>query len=515
MKSWIKENKYGLFLFFLSALLLLSFLGMSPLIDPDEPVYGETAKEMLLAGDWLSPRIFGNFWYDKPPLFYWLEMISYSILGISDYTSRLPSALVGMITVGYVYIQGKNIFNKQIAFTSSLVLLTSLGFIYIGKASITDMTLLFTLTVAMLSFYQEKYYLAYAFCGFALLAKGPIGYGFPALIMLCYIIFCRHWSLLKTMKIPQGICIAFLIGLPWYILMYHVHGEAFLDTFIGYHNIARFTAPEHPGQNNYFFFFPILLIAMMPWSGAIIPAVARCIKKQDPFKDILSFCLIWASFIFIFFSISKTQLVTYIAPMFPPTAYIIGWYIYRTRIENHLPKLWIGTMIFFCILFISCNALPLHQDAEFFKPAILWGSSFFAVLTIVPAILLYKRKWQAGIGAVVVTMLLFVISAFGIVLPSLEEYITIRPMAQKTVEIYDGFSTIYIDKFVRPGMAFYSNIYGTEWNHAKAEDFAHPDKTYYLMTKSYYRQLCLRYPTLQQYPVLAETSTQILVINHP
>ena len=87
---------------------------------------------------------------------------------------------------------------------------------------------------------------------------------------------------------------------------------------------------------------------MMPWSGAIIPAIARCIKRQDPFKDILSFCLIWASFIFIFFSISKTQLVTYIAPMFPPAAYIIGWYIYRTRIENHLPKLWIGTMGWTC-----------------------------------------------------------------------------------------------------------------------------------------------------------------------
>ena len=101
MKNWLWENRYGLSLFLLAALILLPFLGAAPLIDPDEPVYGQTAKEMLAAGDWLSPRIYGNFWYDKPPLFYWLEMISYSILGISDYASRLPSAILGIGTIMY------------------------------------------------------------------------------------------------------------------------------------------------------------------------------------------------------------------------------------------------------------------------------------------------------------------------------------------------------------------------------------------------------------------------------
>ncbi|WP_418521259.1 ArnT family glycosyltransferase, partial [Megasphaera massiliensis] len=93
MKQWLYDNRYGLIVALVAAIILLPFLGAVPLMDPDEPVYGETAREMLAAGDWLSPRIFGNYWYDKPPFFYWLEMISYSLFGATDFASRLPSAL--------------------------------------------------------------------------------------------------------------------------------------------------------------------------------------------------------------------------------------------------------------------------------------------------------------------------------------------------------------------------------------------------------------------------------------
>ena len=514
MKSWLWENRYGLSIFLLAAIILLPFLGAAPLIDPDEPVYGETAKEMLAAGDWLSPRIYGHFWYDKPPLFYWLEMISYTLFGITDYTSRLPSAITGIATVLYVYVQGKKIFNKEIAVTAAFALTTSLGFIYIGKASVTDMTLMLTLTVAMLSFYRKQYYIAYAFCGLALLAKGPIGYGFPALIMLFYIILCRHWSLLKTMKIPQGILLAFLVGLPWYFLMYQAHGNDFLDTFIGYHNITRFTAPEHPGQNRFYLYIPVLLAAMMPWSGAIIPAIHRFWKEKGPYKDALAFCLIWAAFIFVFFSVSKTQLVTYIAPMFPPTALFIGWYAYDCKSRNVRPTFWIILLVVLGIAFAACNGVPLNPDAEFYKPVILWVSILFAIVTLIPAILFYKKQWHAAFMTIAVTMTVFTGIAFGISIPTLEDYISTRSIAHKMETVYDGNSAVYIDKFIRPGMAYYADLYGVEWNHAQAEDFALPDKTYYIITKTYYNRMIAAYPAVAQYPVLDETATQIIVVNH-
>ena len=393
MKDWIVKNRYGLSVALVAAMILLPFLGAVPLMDPDEPVYGETAKEMLLAGDWLSPRIFGQYWYDKPPLFYWLEMLSYSFFGISDVASRLPSAVMAMATAVYVYVQGREMFNKPIAFLAALFLVTSMGFMYIGKAAVTDMTLMFTLTVTMVSFYRKKYYIAYIFCGLSLLVKGPIGYAFPALIMLLYLAWTRQWSLMKEMKIPQGILLAFLVGLPWYILMYKVHGEVFLDTFIGYHNITRFAAPEHPGQNSLFFFIPILFAAMMPWTAALFPTLRRLFKKRDPFKDTLQYCFVWAAFIFVFFSLSKTQLVTYIAPMFPPTAYLLGWYWYRCYIERKFSRPLLVSFYILGLLLLASNAIPLHENAAFFRPAIAWGSGLLAAALFLPAWCLWRRPF--------------------------------------------------------------------------------------------------------------------------
>lgn len=499
-------------------MILLPFLNAMPLIDPDEPVYGQTAREMLEAGDWLSPRIYGEFWYDKPPLFYWLEMMSYSLGGISSFTSRLPSALLGMATVGFLYHEGKEMFNKDIAFFSASILVTMLGFLYIGKAAITDMTLVFTLTVAMVSFYRQKYYRAYIFCGLALLAKGPVGYAFPALIMLLYIILCRHWHLLREMKIPQGIVLAFAVGLPWYFLMYQAHGDAFLDTFIGYHNITRFAAPEHPGRNSIFLYIPIFLGAILPWTPAIFPALYRLKKKRDPFKDALLFCLIWAAFIFVFFSLSKTQLVTYIAPMFPPVAYILGWYGYRCRIEGHTPHVVLATALLLGFVMLACNFIPLHENDQFYRIAIHWGSVILACALCLPAFLLWKRHGWAAFFATAITMAVFAWASFAFILPKFENHITSKNAVAVLENAYDDRSPLYIEKFLRPGYAFYGRYYGQEWDETKDMDFTalrHDEKTYIVMTKRAFYKLAKTQPVIEDFGIAAQTPTQVILINHP
>lgn len=519
MKEFVQEHLCGSLVLVLAAIILLPFLGWFPLTDPDETVYGLTAREMLHAGDWLSPQIYGQYWYDKPPLFYWLEMMSYSIFGVSDFTSRLPSALVAIGTLLYFYTQGKAIFNRSIAFLSTLVLLTSLGFMYIGKAAVTDMTLVSTLTVTMLAFYRQKYYLAYGFCGLALLAKGPVGYGFPALIMLLYIICTRQWSLIKTMKIPTGILLAFVVGLPWYIAMYHVHGQIFLDTFIGFHNITRFTAPEHPGQNSLFFFVPIFLGAMLPWTGAFFPAVYRLFKKRDPFKDPLLFCFIWAAFIFVFFSVSKTQLVTYIAPMFPPTAYIIGWYFYRLYIEKKHSIAMFSISLLIAVALLGANFIPLNEGALFFRPVIRSASLLLAASVAIPAIFLWRKQLQRALVSAICVMVLFMGSAFAIILPQLSDYISSAPSADSIRNAYDDHSPLYIEKFLRPGITYYSGLKSVEWSEDHPLDFAallhNPEKAYIIMTKSTYRKTCQLQPALQQYGIAANLPNQLILINHP
>ena len=519
MKHCFFENRYGLTVAYMAAIILLPFLGIAPLMDPNEPVYGQTAKEMLLAGDWLSPRIYGQFWYDKPPLFYWLEMLSYSLLGISDWSSRLPSAVAAVTTALFVYVQGKDLFNQTIAFMATLILLTSVGFMYVGKAAVTDMTLMLTLTVAMISLYQGKYYRAYAFCGLALLAKGPVGYAFPALIMLLYMAATRQWALLRTMKIPQGLCIAFLVGLPWYVFMYQTHGDIFLQTFLGYHNLVRFIAPEHPGQNSIFFFIPVFIGAMVPWIPALAPAVRRLFKKRDPFNDTVLFCLIWAAFIFVFFSLSHTQLVTYIAPAFPPAAYIIAWYLYRCYLEKRPPLGAIAAAYILAVGLLLCNAIPLNEGAEFFAQPILIGSVLLSTALFLPAFLLYRQLWKQAFASAVVLMVVFSWAAFGFVMPRIAEHTTSYEAAYILHDVYDGRSDLYIEKFLRPGIAYYSNLHGIEWQKDDLPDFAalltSPDKAYIVMTKTSFLKLNQTVPELRQYGMAADLPAQVILINHP
>lgn len=519
MKQWLYDNRYGLIVALVAAIILLPFLGAVPLMDPDEPVYGETAREMLAAGDWLSPRIFGNYWYDKPPFFYWLEMISYSLFGATDFASRLPSALAAMATTIYVYAAGRDIFNKPIAALSALLLVTSFGFMYIGKAAVTDMTLVLTLTVAMMSFYRKKYYTAYLFCGLSLLVKGPVGYAFPALIMLIYIAWTRQWTLLKEMKIPQGILLAFAVGLPWYVLMYKVHGEVFVDTFIGYHNLTRFAAPEHPGQNSLVFFIPVLLAAMMPWTIYLVPALRRLFKKRDPFRDALQFCLVWAGFIFLFFSLSKTQLVTYIAPMFPPTAYLIGWYWYRSYIERSFPRALLAASYVLGLSLLACNALPLSPGAEFFRPAIVGVSIGLAAALFLPTYFLWHRRFRASFIVAAVTMICFSWGIFGHVIPHLKSYVTSYDTAQILPDVYDGHSQLYVEKFLRPGITYYSGMYGEEWDPVKNLELesllTQNDKIFLIMTKATFHKLARSKPLIDHFGIAGETPSQVILINHP
>lgn len=174
MRPWTPSRIH---VFAYCLILFLLFLGNVPLLDPDEPVYGATALEMLSTGDFLSPRIYGHYWYDKPPLFYWLEALSFAVLGASEFSARLPSALIAALTVIYVWHETEKLFSRRIAFTAACILASSLEFIVLARAAVTDMTLTAALTAALFSFFRKRYMMAYIACGFAFLAKGPIGFG--------------------------------------------------------------------------------------------------------------------------------------------------------------------------------------------------------------------------------------------------------------------------------------------------------------------------------------------------
>ena len=132
----------------IAAIILFINLGTIPLLDPDEPVYAETPKEMIHFNEFLSPRIYGEYWYDKPPMYYWLVTAAFKVFGVSEFSARFPSAFLGLAGVTALYLHGCRLFSKRAAMAAALVLATSIEYFYLGKAAVTDITLTFCLTLA-------------------------------------------------------------------------------------------------------------------------------------------------------------------------------------------------------------------------------------------------------------------------------------------------------------------------------------------------------------------------------
>jgi len=252
-------------------------LGSIPLLDPDEPVYAETAREMIQFNDYLSPRIYNEYWFDKPPMYYWLVAGAMHVFGDGEFAARFPAALMAFLTVIMLYCSITRLFNERAGFWSALVLATSVQFFYLGKAAVTDTTLLFFLTGSLLCYLHKQYWLMYVCMALATVTKGPIGIVFPGAIIFLHILCTGQWQRLFKMHCLRGLLLYFFIAAPWYYLMYQVHGMEFINTFLGFHNLTRFTTPEHPTRVLWWYYFPVIILGLFPWTGLLLQSIKASI----------------------------------------------------------------------------------------------------------------------------------------------------------------------------------------------------------------------------------------------
>ena len=295
--------------------------------DPVECNYAETAREMLVYDDYFSPRIFGNFWFDKPIFFYWELAAAFHIFGFTNFAARLAPALMVLASMGLLYWWGKRLYNAKIAFVATLLFATSLENWYVGHAIVTDMTLLATVSLTLIAFYcgyQEKnynwYYLAFAAAGVAVLDKGPIGLALPGLIVLLFLLWQRDFKALLVKQLLGGFVLFCLIAGIWYVPMYMKHGQDFIDVFLGVHNVMRATVSEHPRDDVWYYYIGIFLAGFFPWVWAAIPAFIKKWRKgwRLQLDTNTRFLLVWAVTVFALFECFATKYVTYTFPyMFP------------------------------------------------------------------------------------------------------------------------------------------------------------------------------------------------------
>lgn len=328
-----------------TAVLSLWELGRLPLLDVDEPVYGEVGRLMAashgIAG-WLTPHYNGVMWFDKPPLFYWLAGLSMRLGGTSEWAARLPSALCAVGLVATVYALARRMFPRypSAGLWAGLVLATGVQFFLLGRAAVTDMTLALTLTLALLGLYawlDSGRGRAIGACGLwtglACLVKGPVALVLVGGLLVLYVVATRRWSLAAKPALWGGLALCLLVALPWYVAMTHWHGQAFVQGFLEANNVTRFLKPEHHETNAVWWYVPIFAAFFLPWTlsvpGALTAAKVRNLAERDEPGSARPtvFLGLWCALVFVFFSVSQTKLVTYIFPLFPAMAALVGVWI--------------------------------------------------------------------------------------------------------------------------------------------------------------------------------------------
>lgn len=349
--------------------LVLFFFGgwLLPITDPTEAVYTLTAKEMLEAGDWLSPRIYGDFWYDKPIMFYWELLAAYEVFGVGEFASRFFPAVFATFGLFATYLFGARLYNQRIGLTAAAILATSLEYWYLAHAVITDMTLLLMFAVTLMSFFlgyragnPKLYLIAFGASGVGVLTKGPIAFLLPGLIILIFLAWQGDLQHLKTLLRPKGLALFAVIVALWYLPMTLIHGSEFIENFLGVHNFLRATVSEYPKTDVWYYYLLITAVGFVPWSLALLPAIKNLRGVGLPKLDVTErFLIVWAATVIIFFQLCATKYVTYTLPAMIPIALLMA---------RHFVKRWkvfvslTGATLIIYPLLLCLVALPLAED---------------------------------------------------------------------------------------------------------------------------------------------------------
>ena len=500
-----------------AGMLMFNSLGTHPLLDPDEPVYAETAREMLQFQDFISPRIYGDFWYDKPPMYYWLVAAAFKIFGFGEFAARFPSAFLAVSGAVLVYLSGRKLFNDRAGLLAALVLATSLEYVYLGNAAVTDMTLTFFLTAALLSFLHRKYYLLYGFAALAVVTKGPVAIFLCGGIIILYLFLTGSLNRLKTMKVASGSILFTLIALPWYAVMYSLHGMAFIDTFLGFHNITRFLQPEHASGAIWYYYIPVLILGFFPWSAFLAQAIFSGLKEKGEYRNPCVFLVIWASVVFLFFSISQTKLISYILPMYPPLALLIGYYFDKVWTEKRARALKCSAVVFGIVavlLIASLFYVGTSVTVELMVSVkILTG--ILAVLTVLVLLQSFRRNFRAVFTTHVLGVMIFFVFLMTQALPVIAPALSVKPFVNEFKQHYDGQAPVYVEKFYRPGFMYYSGMAGTELSQENLAAVAADEsgRAYFVMKTKKYEKLP---PAIQsKFHLLVVQKDKILLLHEP
>ena len=448
-------NKHSEVLTVLGLAILFYFIffhniGTYSLMDVDETRYVAMSRDMFNTKDFLTLYLNGQYFFEKPPLYFWQECLSFALWGgkVNEWTARFPVALLGFIFSFVVYFTSRKRVSRRFGVFTSLILATSLEFIMLAKYAILDIVLTFYVGLALVCYFQvyfcqenhKKFYwwAFYFFTGLAVMAKGIPGIAIPfGTVFFTSIMAKKFKEIFKPLYIIPGAIIFLLIVLPWHIIMFKKYDPLFYNEYIIKHHLHRFlnTANNEIGRKQpLYYYFLVVLWGFIPWIFSMIAVFVDKIKNwgklhyvekvrnfdfasMDNVHKALALCWVTVIWIMFFFSSSSTKLATYILPIYYPLAIIVGlmWQDYVDKKKHEKPINisvqilgWICLVAGFAAMFTQYY-LPVQLNDDIAE--IKWFALICLIVFGLGSLLFVKYKKYVGVFIFYV-LFMTVISAF-------------------------------------------------------------------------------------------------------
>ncbi|MDD5330284.1 MAG: glycosyltransferase family 39 protein [Sulfuricella sp.] len=440
-------------LILLLAVVLLVWFGTLDyrhLVKPDEGRYAEIPREMAASGDWLTPRLNDIKYFEKPALQYWATASAYKLFGEHEWTARLWSALTGFLGVVLVYFTGRRLWGAEAGLYAAGVLASSLLYVLIGHLNTLDMGVTFFMGLSLAGFLLAQrpgagsdenrlwMHVTWAALAFSVLSKGLIGLVLPGAVLVLYTLIERDWALWKRLHLIGGLALFLLISAPWFIAVSLANPEFFHFFFIHEH-FERFLTKAHHRYQPWWSFVPVLALGILPWITLMLDALARAWKgdsaESNPLPGPLPpagegdevslrefyandfkpqrFLLIWSAFIFLFFSASSSKLPSYILPIFPALALLIGMRLTQISTRALFGMLVPIAVLAGVALLLSPFAVTFASaevPVELYRAYAVWlaaAALVWLVGSLLGLYLLKKERRRAGILAFALSGLVF------------------------------------------------------------------------------------------------------------
>jgi 4-amino-4-deoxy-L-arabinose transferase-like glycosyltransferase len=435
------------------AIFILSFVVLSVnngglmIYALDEAKNAGAAREMLEQESWIVPTFNYELRTDKPPLHYYFMMATYKVFGVSPWSARLFSSIMGALSILISFLFASRFAGKQVGVFSAFILLASLHWNIQHHMAVPDPYLIFFFSASLFSFFtfyktgQKAYlWLFYLAIGLATLSKGPVAIALPGLIILLFLIADRSltFKTLQSFRIPQGAFMVLLVAVPWYWAVHEATDGTWTEEFFFKHNVNRFSEPME-GHGGFFLITPLMvLVGMLPFSVFIVQAIRMAHTQWK--RPEVKFLSITVLSIVGFFSISGTKLPNYTVPAYPFLAILLGYYIDYACQSARLSKVpaWVLFIITLCLPPAAYLALSGDPHLKSTAQVAFWllplpiGSLFALIYQ-------QKKNVRASVSSIILAWVITGISFFSFAYPVLDRENPVAKILPKLDQNIDFF----------------------------------------------------------------------------